>query len=193
MIFDLKLLEMIGFTKSKRPWGVKHGGTAVMTSKDSTSKREAGCAPLALTFVEEAAKAGQGGWSIILGQSQMVGYPCSQPESYEQLYHLLAGLAIPFNKVSQKGIAKRKAALPAPIEIFDAGGVNCLSRDCQFRKSCTNHDTASEYRSEDGITPELFKDGEQILCYTQTGEGKQREGGCVIFRGGKFVRAEDHY
>lgn len=48
----------------------------------------------------------------------------------------------------------------------------CTSSECPFRKTCAQHETAGDFRSEDGFTPqiEVLKDG-TVTCET-INEGK---------------------
>lgn len=42
-----------------------------------------------------------------------------------------------------------------PVEIFNGGGIDCLSETCCYKKECANHTTAGDFRSENGFTPKL--------------------------------------
>lgn len=44
--------------------------------------------------------------------------------------------------------------------------VNCLEQNCPYRRSCANHDSAGDFRSEDGFSPELHLRRGQIYCDT---------------------------
>lgn len=40
-----------------------------------------------------------------------------------------------------------------PIEVIPEGAILCHSEICPFRKTCANHETAGDYRAENGFTP----------------------------------------
>jgi hypothetical protein len=52
------------------------------------------------------------------------------------------------------------------LKIYEQGGIDCLSKDCAFRKECANHETAGDYRSEDGFTPDLYEKNGGYFCNT---------------------------
>lgn len=52
------------------------------------------------------------------------------------------------------------------VEVHDAGGVSCLSESCQYQKTCANHVSAGDYRSEDGFSPEISMVGDEFFCLT---------------------------
>lgn len=43
-------------------------------------------------------------------------------------------------------------------------GFECKSEDCVYRGKCAQHETAGQFRSEDGFTPELTRKGEEVFC-----------------------------
>lgn len=44
--------------------------------------------------------------------------------------------------------------------------VNCLE-DCPFDRTCANHCTAGDFRTEGGFKPELTLENEKVICYTK--------------------------
>lgn len=43
-----------------------------------------------------------------------------------------------------------------PLKLYvTTGGIDCLSATCQFRKTCANHESAGDFRVEDGFKPNL--------------------------------------
>lgn len=43
-----------------------------------------------------------------------------------------------------------------PLKLYvTTGGIDCLSASCQFRKTCANHESAGDFRVEDGFKPKL--------------------------------------
>jgi hypothetical protein len=41
----------------------------------------------------------------------------------------------------------------------------CKDKDCPYRKECAQHETAGEFRSEDGFRPEIFKKSNDFTVY----------------------------
>jgi|694.fasta_scaffold04876_22 hypothetical protein len=60
-----------------------------------------------------------------------------------------------------------KAPHQISVKVYDLGGIDCLEGSCPFKKECANHETAGDFRSEDGFTPELYKEGEVFFCKTK--------------------------
>ncbi len=56
------------------------------------------------------------------------------------------------------------------FELYEAfrgtQGIGCKEEKCPFRKECANHVTAGDFRSEDGIAPNLTYLGGEIHCHT---------------------------
>lgn len=42
--------------------------------------------------------------------------------------------------------------------------LQCNSEDCRFKQSCANHRSAGDFRTEDGFTPDVIKEGDDYLC-----------------------------
>lgn len=51
-----------------------------------------------------------------------------------------------------------------PKELYR--GVNCLETGCLFRKTCANHASAGDFRSEGGFSPELHLRRGEVYCDT---------------------------
>lgn len=45
--------------------------------------------------------------------------------------------------------------------------INCKEKNCKFFQSCANHETAGDFRMEDGFSPELFLYQDGIYCSTK--------------------------
>lgn len=43
--------------------------------------------------------------------------------------------------------------MQTPITILKSGYLLCLSKSCAFRKECAIHETAGDFREDDGFTP----------------------------------------
>lgn len=52
------------------------------------------------------------------------------------------------------------------LELYEYGGIGCLSKDCKFLKSCANHVSAGDYRTEDGFKPDLIEENGERICHT---------------------------
>jgi hypothetical protein len=52
-------------------------------------------------------------------------------------------------------------------KVYDGGGIDCLEDSCPFMRECANHTTAGDYRSEDGFTPDLHREGGVFFCKTK--------------------------
>ena len=52
------------------------------------------------------------------------------------------------------------------LELYEYGGIGCLSYDCKYIKSCANHSSAGDYRTEDGFRPDLIEENGEYVCYT---------------------------
>jgi hypothetical protein len=52
------------------------------------------------------------------------------------------------------------------LKLYPMGGIDCLSKTCSFRKECANHESAGDYRSEDGFRPDLFEKNGEYFCNT---------------------------
>lgn len=50
--------------------------------------------------------------------------------------------------------------------IWDQGGVILCEQNCVYHGSCANHESAGDFRSESGFTPELTLVGDQVDCQT---------------------------
>jgi len=50
------------------------------------------------------------------------------------------------------------------LEIYNGGGVGCLSEECKYTKTCANHASAGDYRDEDGFTPDLVIEHGEYVC-----------------------------
>lgn len=46
-------------------------------------------------------------------------------------------------------------------EVFK--GLNCHSDKCQYVRSCAQHHSAGDFRSEDGFTPKLIIEDDQVV------------------------------
>lgn len=45
--------------------------------------------------------------------------------------------------------------------------IQCRDKTCCYRKECSVHETAGDFRSEDGFSPQLVLDGNSIKCLTK--------------------------
>lgn len=45
--------------------------------------------------------------------------------------------------------------------------INCLETYCLYRKTCANHTSAGDFRSEDGFSPELTVVNGDVHCKTR--------------------------
>lgn len=43
-------------------------------------------------------------------------------------------------------------------------GINCMSKNCMYSRSCAQHVTAGDYRSADGMTPAIINVNGHISC-----------------------------
>lgn len=48
----------------------------------------------------------------------------------------------------------------------EINGLNCTEKHCKFSRKCANHDSAGDYRSEGGFTPEIILKDDKIFCRT---------------------------
>lgn len=93
-----------------------------------------------------------------------------------------------------------------PVKVYAAGGIDCLEDSCPFKGECANHETAGDFRSEDGFTPELSVVDGQWSCKTYDREphsGEYLENfpentnklpqGNLVLREGKLMRYVDIY
>lgn len=48
--------------------------------------------------------------------------------------------------------------------------VECLNESCLYRKSCSTHKTAGDFRSEDGFKPLIIKKQEGLVCFSRFSE-----------------------
>jgi hypothetical protein len=53
--------------------------------------------------------------------------------------------------------------------------VQCLEENCPWNRECSNHETAGDFRSEDGFTPILALRNGEVHCQTihSTGDGEE--------------------
>ena len=56
-----------------------------------------------------------------------------------------------------------------PRDKYEA--VICLEKDCPWKRVCANHDTAGDFRSEDGVTPKLSLRNSVLHCETIHSKG----------------------
>lgn len=52
------------------------------------------------------------------------------------------------------------------MKIKTVNGLNCAEENCPFNRECANHESAGDFRSEDGFTPQLRLEGEDVFCET---------------------------
>jgi hypothetical protein len=52
------------------------------------------------------------------------------------------------------------------IETYLGGGIGCLSEQCAYTRTCANHVTAGDYRSEGGFSPEIRQEDDKFFCDT---------------------------
>lgn len=73
---------------------------------------------------------------------------------------------------------------PIPVKVWpDGGGIMCEADDCQQERECANHCTAGDFRSEDGMTPDLALISNNWHCTKK--DSKQRNG-ALIFKDGNI-------
>lgn len=55
------------------------------------------------------------------------------------------------------------------FEILESNAVICKDKTCSYKRECANHDTAGDFRSDSGFTPQLFvlNNKTEIDCYTK--------------------------
>lgn len=51
------------------------------------------------------------------------------------------------------------------------GAIICEEKDCLFDKECANHNSAGDFRSEDGMSPKLSIKGDFVYCHTAVNNG----------------------
>jgi len=44
------------------------------------------------------------------------------------------------------------------VEVLETGLIICKSRTCRYTRECANHDSAGDFRTEDGFTPRICQD-----------------------------------
>ncbi len=42
------------------------------------------------------------------------------------------------------------------LHVYQTGGIDCQDKNCLFKRECSLHETAGQFRSEDGFTPEII-------------------------------------
>lgn len=53
------------------------------------------------------------------------------------------------------------------VELSDpTAGLTCCREHCPFKGSCSNHESASSSRKEEGFSPLLFEENGQFYCGT---------------------------
>jgi hypothetical protein len=52
------------------------------------------------------------------------------------------------------------------IKVNSEWSLICEEPDCLYRKNCANHTTAGDFRTESGLTPELFLHRGKVVCKT---------------------------
>ena len=83
------------------------------------------------------------------------------------------------------------------LHIHNNRSLDCDSSDCPFRKECAQHDTAGDYRTESGFSPEIEKQGDDYICLTRNAEVDmdidlgvypvgERPSGCVYISNGEL-------
>jgi hypothetical protein len=88
------------------------------------------------------------------------------------------------------------------VTIMKSGYIDCHEKSCFYRQSCANHETAGDFRYEDGISPEfvVFDDG-TLECQTTFKNPNHKydnipEGdydiGAVKLEDGKIVKCEQY-
>lgn len=83
-------------------------------------------------------------------------------------------------------LQKEPKRFPIPVEIYSGGGIGCKADDCQQERECANHFTAGDFRSEDGMTPDLAVTTDAWYC---TKKDSGVNDGCLIFKDGKIIIA----
>lgn len=54
------------------------------------------------------------------------------------------------------------------IEVWPfGGGLICHEKECKFRRECANHETAGDFRTDDGFSPELTLCNGEFYCDTK--------------------------
>lgn len=56
------------------------------------------------------------------------------------------------------------------LELYEYGGIGCLSETCPYNRECANHVTAGDFRSEDGFTPLLIELHGEYFCSSYDGK-----------------------
>ena len=83
------------------------------------------------------------------------------------------------------------------IEVYGGGGFSCLSNDCKFQKSCANHRSAGDYRSEDGFQPDVIAKEGVVYCLTYELpaliENRPRKRGVLLYEQVKIRSSPDYY
>lgn len=74
-------------------------------------------------------------------------------------------------KLLDEAVEKEKVRFPVVVDA--SGGPNmipiCFAANCARRAYCANHQTAGDYRTEDGMTPNLVLRDGQWLCTKKVG------------------------
>lgn len=55
------------------------------------------------------------------------------------------------------------AAIP-PVHVKCATVLECQEQDCPFNRECANHCTAGDFRTEDGLVPDIRKINDKYCC-----------------------------
>ena len=82
------------------------------------------------------------------------------------------------------------------LTIYPGGGIDCNSNECRWTKECANHNSAGDYRCEDGLSPSLniisiFLGGADANCYSADFRFAELvpHNGAKIYKNGKVVMA----
>lgn len=52
--------------------------------------------------------------------------------------------------------------------------LNCTEEHCKFNRTCANHESAGDFRSEGGFTPEIIIENDKIFCRTTERDGQSQ-------------------
>jgi hypothetical protein len=93
------------------------------------------------------------------------------------------------NKMIEQIAEKKSPGVEIKIKLYDLGGIDCLEKDCPFKQDCANHETAGDFRNEDGFTPDLYVVDGNFFCRSKkAGKSSETNCGALVFENNELVK-----
>lgn len=85
---------------------------------------------------------------------------------------------------------KQNPGVEIKLKLYNAGGIDCLEKDCPLKHECANHETAGDFRNEDGLTPDLYIVDGHFFCKTKKASESPNNHGALVFKNNELVKTD---